>query len=438
MRPLRILITNHGLEHRAGSELYVRDLALGLLRRGHLPIAYSSQLGPVADELRRATVPVVQHLAAVGEPPDVIHGQHHIETMTALWHFPQTPAIFFCHGWLPWEELPPKFPRIEQYLAVDDVCRDRLIYEHGVAAERVTVLLNFVDLDRFRPRPPLPPRPARAIVFSNAAGDDTYVRAIRAACAPRDIALDVVGLRSGNVTSTPELVLREYDLAFAKGRAALEAAATGLAVILCDHAGLGPLVTPAAFPRLRRLNFGIRSLQRPIAAEYVAEEIARYDAHDAAEVCRQLRAQASLATVLDALESIYRDAMAAHAARGPIDASRREAEMRAASEYLRSVSPAVQHLAHPELHRQLAELATAQEATRAAERQSALEAARLSAAYRELEQRYQSQRRELQSLRRPWWRQLRFKLASLPLVGPLGRAALQALRRSSSHTESPS
>jgi hypothetical protein len=40
------------------------------------------------------------------------------------------------------------------------------LWEHGLDKERVHVILNFVDLERFKPRPPLPHHPAR-IVFSN-------------------------------------------------------------------------------------------------------------------------------------------------------------------------------------------------------------------------------------------------------------------------------
>ena len=49
---MRILITNNTLAHRAGTELWVRDVSLRLLERGHSPIAYSRQLGEVAAELR--------------------------------------------------------------------------------------------------------------------------------------------------------------------------------------------------------------------------------------------------------------------------------------------------------------------------------------------------------------------------------------------------
>ena len=85
---MRVLITNNTLDHRAGSELYVRDIALALLRRGHHPIAYSTRLGTVADELRVATVPVIDDLNLLTVIPDIIHGQHHLDAMTALLHFP--------------------------------------------------------------------------------------------------------------------------------------------------------------------------------------------------------------------------------------------------------------------------------------------------------------------------------------------------------------
>jgi hypothetical protein len=48
MKGLRVLITNNTLAGRGGSELYVRDTATELLKRGHTPIAYSAVLGEVA------------------------------------------------------------------------------------------------------------------------------------------------------------------------------------------------------------------------------------------------------------------------------------------------------------------------------------------------------------------------------------------------------
>ena len=106
---MRILITNNTLADRAGSELDLLDLRGASRIRGHTPIAYSTHLGAVADELRRATIPVVDNLENLS-PPDIIHGQHHLDTMTALLALPGVPAIYVCHGWAPWQERPPLFP----------------------------------------------------------------------------------------------------------------------------------------------------------------------------------------------------------------------------------------------------------------------------------------------------------------------------------------
>ena len=179
MSGLRVLITNNTLAGRAGTELYVRDTALELLKRGHSPIAYSTMLGEVARELEKANVPVVDDLSKLAVVPDLIHGQQHMELMTALLHFSQVPAIQFVHNSRSWHEKPVHFPRILRYVAVDYVCRD-LLLEHAVPETRIRVVLNFVDLARFRSRrKPLAAAPQRALLFSNYASEETHLPAVR-------------------------------------------------------------------------------------------------------------------------------------------------------------------------------------------------------------------------------------------------------------------
>jgi glycosyltransferase involved in cell wall biosynthesis len=310
MRKLSILFTNNTLSERAGSETYLRDVALALLGRGHHPVAFSLVLGPVADELRRGTVPVVDDLRRLSAPPDVIHGHHHLETLMAALRFPDVPIVHFCHGWIPWEEKPLRHPSIQRYVAVDEVCLDRLVREEGIPVDRVEVLLNFVDLERFRPREALPTRPRRALVFSNSATATGYARVIERACAAHGISLDIVGLSHGNPAAEPEVLLAGYDLVFAKARAALEAMAVGCGVILSDTFGCGPLVTPDAFERLRMRNFGIRELHHHHDVAWYEGEIAKYDVRAIAEVRTRVRSEAGLERAVDRLLNIYADAMA--------------------------------------------------------------------------------------------------------------------------------
>ncbi|HEX8245085.1 MAG TPA: glycosyltransferase, partial [Longimicrobium sp.] len=334
---LRVLITNRVLASRTGTELYVRDLAAALLARGHLPIVYSPLLGPVAAEVRAATVPVVDDLAQVGAAPDVIHGHHNLETLAALLAFPGVPAVALCHSWIGWPDVPLRHPRVLRYVPVDHTCRDRLVFEHGIPEERVHVALNAVDLERFPSRGPLPPRPRRALVFSNAAGGKgSHLAAIREACAEAGIALDVAGSASGRPLQRPEEVLGGYDLVFAKARAALEAMAVGAAVVLCDAVGAGPMVTTANLHALRPLNFGMRALREPPTRQALAREIARYDAADAAAVSRQVRGQAGQGALADELVALYREVVAEHRAGAPDDLAE---ESRAAAAYLQWLAP---------------------------------------------------------------------------------------------------
>lgn len=334
MPRLRILITNHFLRSRTGSELYVCELATSLLRLGHTPIVYSPQLGPIAAELRQATVPVIDSLDELSSPVDLIHAQHHVETMTALLRFPNTPAVFFCHGWLPFEETPPRHPRILRYVAVDDTCRDRLVCENGISEARISVILNSVDLETFLPRPPLPAKPARALVFSNGASESTYLGAVREACSRAQMTLDVIGADAGNVSSRPQDVLGQYDIVFAKARCALEALAVGNAVVLCDRIGAGPMVTTGELESLRRQNFGVRAIQRPVTAEILEREIARYDAQDAAQVSRRMRAWVDREPLIEQVVDLYQEVVR------EFESSVRDldAEARAEASYLQQLS----------------------------------------------------------------------------------------------------
>ncbi len=330
---LTILLTNNTLDLRAGSELYIRDIALALLRRGHRPIAYSTKLGMVAEELRNATVPVIDRLETVSVKPDIIHGHHHLDTLTALMHFPDTPAVSYCHGWLPWEESPLVFPRIGRYVAVDEVCRDRLVLEAAIPEEKVRILYNFVDTKRFHARPdPLPPQPAKAVLFSNYAREDEMLKVIRAACKQSNIWLDVVGQNFGTGHAIPENILGNYDLSFARGRAALESMAVGAATILYEGATFGPMVSSADFDRLRGLNFGIRGLTDPLTLEGLLERIAHYDPTDAAQVSNRVRTEATLDRTIDHLLETYAEVIAEFKNGPPPD---RSAELRAAAAHMK-------------------------------------------------------------------------------------------------------
>ncbi|HVF41916.1 MAG TPA: glycosyltransferase [Pyrinomonadaceae bacterium] len=338
MKGLTVLITNHSLRERTGTEVYALELARGLLSLGHSPVLYSPRPGPLAAAIRRETVPVVDDLDVLSATPDIIHGQHADETVTALLRFPRTPALYVCHDWYLSIDTPPRFPRVLRYVAVDSPCRDKLVFEHGVPEGRVSVLLQFVDLEKFRPRTPLPARPRRALVLCNQTKENAYLEAARAACAAAGVSLDVYGIEVGRPCERPEELMREYDVVFAKGRTALEALAVGAAVVVYWWRRLGPLVTAGELERLRLENFGVRAMGPQLTPGEFGREVGRalalYDAAEAARVSERVRAEAGRERVVKEFVELYESVIEEHA-RSSRD---EEAEARAASAYLRSRS----------------------------------------------------------------------------------------------------
>jgi hypothetical protein len=299
---LTILLTNIWLAEFAGSEVVVRDLALGLLRRGHRPIVYSPTLGRASDEIGKRGIPVIDDLRKLREEPDIIHAHHSIPCGEAIIRFPDVPVVFACHNFTHWVEAPVHFPQIGAYVAVDYACRDRLVQLEGIDPQCVVLLHNAVDLRRIPPRlHPLRERPRRAIAFGKASA----VPELRLACEQLGIEYYALGIPIGHTVSHPELELVNFDLAFASARSALEALCCGCAVIVCDHRGFGGLVTLQNFESLRANNFGLRSLTEAMTVDRCVQEIGRYDAADARLVTERARRDADIEDLLDAFEKLY-------------------------------------------------------------------------------------------------------------------------------------
>jgi hypothetical protein len=299
-------MTNIRLADPTGTEIYCCDLALELQRRGQQVVVYSPVLGPVAERLQSLGVTVTDDLASA-PLPDLIHGHHTLETALAIARFPRVPAVFVSHSSTAWFDTAPKLSAIQEYVAVDLAVRDRLVLQDGV--DEVTVIGNGIDLERFRARDGLPASPRRALLFSNSAGNSGWAQVVRDACNRAEIPLDVVGLADG-ITERPEETLLEYDLVFAKARCAMEALATGAAVVICDFAGVGGMITADRVEALRPLNFGLRTMRSRHTPEALDAAIADYDPDDAAMASEVFRREWGLQPMVDALMALHDRAIA--------------------------------------------------------------------------------------------------------------------------------
>jgi hypothetical protein len=337
---MRILVSNERLDERAGSDLFVRDLARGLSRLGHFVFAYSSDLRQRERLLERDSVSVATDLENLPFRPDVIHARHHLDAMAAVMALPDVPAIYHCSqpGRI---STPPTHPRIYRYLAPSDTEAQRVAKVTGVSRASVDVVHNAVDTARFyRVRQPAD-RPRRALVYNVRQGPESDILSqIRAAVKPLNLELEVIGRYLGREVDDPENRLPNYDVVFAAGRSALEALACGCAVVVLDETGCGEMVCETNFERLRLANFAV-----PPGATYSAEsiriEVEQYSTSSWAVLTESARCESDYMQYLKNIEKNYQAAIELHN-RSLTDFG---AENRAVSEYLYKLAPKIKEMA---------------------------------------------------------------------------------------------
>lgn len=306
---MKILFTNNALNFPAGTQVFIRDLAAGLQRRGNEVAVYTLQAGAFANDMRRQGIVVCEQLKDIPFVPDLIHAQHYQPALEAINFFPKTPAASFIHDRLSPQDMPPRHKRIMQYLTCDFNVYDRLVKDAAIPTAYVDVLLNWVDVSKFPLRTSWNERPRKALVFSNYARKDNYFVAVREACHMAGIPLDAIGRNMGNIVTDPGIVLCDYDIVFAKAKAAMEAMATGAAVIPCDFFGLGKMVSQENFAHYRRFNFGMKILSRPVKPYLILEEIRKYNAQEAMLVAGIIREDADFERYLDSIMFYYQRAV---------------------------------------------------------------------------------------------------------------------------------
>ena len=285
---MRILITVRQLIGRGGSELFTIEVATELSRRGHEVAVYCPRVGDWvgAQIMFSGGVWVKERLNELPWKPDVIHGQHHMQAITALSYFEAVPAIYYCHGIHPWVERVPLNPRIRNYIMTCQWMVVPVSMEFGIPRDRITVIPNFVDTRRFSHVRRPPDRFRRALLFGNHSFPEDEMQPLERACGVAGLSLEKIGFWHLNPQPRPELLLPEYDVVFAIGRCALEAIACGCAVITIIPGQAGELVTKENFDNWVYSNFSPRyySCADRVNEEWLLKQLQKYSAENAGEV----------------------------------------------------------------------------------------------------------------------------------------------------------
>src|SRR5690242_2128405 len=290
---MKILITNNTLANLGGSEWVAIELAKTLISRGHEVAACSSQIGEAGSLLRGMSVPTIPDPLDSPFKPDVIHGQHHLDTMRALCAFPDVPAIYHCHGYVPWVEDPPRHPRILYYAGMCSSISKRICLLLSLADQKVHTVPNWVDLGRFRFVRTPAQTPQKALLYLRSFDrNGWHASQLRKGFETMGIKLDL-WLPQGD-TLAPEIVLPEYDIVLASGRSAIEAMASGCAVLPISPSSCLDLIDSSNFDLFQSQNFSPKLSAGHFNAQVIINAISSYDPARVAAVTALVRSKCTL------------------------------------------------------------------------------------------------------------------------------------------------
>jgi hypothetical protein len=225
--------------------------------------------------------------------------------MSAIFAWNKVPALYFMHGWIPWEEQPPVHPRILAYAGTSWRFGHWAAERTGITPESVHIVPNFFDPERI----PFCPTPAHnrkaALFFGHIKANSREYEILEKGAQRAGFTLSPIGVASGVVESDPASLLKDFEMVFASGRSAIEAMASGCAVAPISAETIGELITLQNFERLSGINFCAEQTDAPISEETVCARLTEIDAHDRAEVAGRIREQSTLDQTIKRLTAIY-------------------------------------------------------------------------------------------------------------------------------------
>ena len=303
---MNILISQYSLRERGGSALFVVEVACALAARGDRVALYASHAGEFGDRLARAGVTFIDDPRKCPWVPDVIHGQHRRFALDCLLAFPDTPALLYCHGLVPWKERPFLHPRVLCYAGTSRWLALHMTQNSGIPPERIHIIPNHIDLEKITTVRDVAPTPRRALLFSNNFFSRDDLRCLEVACGESGLELDRLGRWFGNCDPSPEKILPRYDLVFAIGRSALEAAACGCAVIPACGSMTEEMILAENYEKFRSQNFSMRQAKHEtLSAGWIKAQIARWDPESLRAVTRRVRDEARLEGTVGRLAELY-------------------------------------------------------------------------------------------------------------------------------------
>ena len=300
-------MTQRQLIRWGGSEMFTIEVSKELQRRGHQVAIFCPQIGYPAKIVYPTGVEVKSRISELPWIPDIIHGQHHLQAAAALSFFTDTPAIYYCHGWIPWVEEVLLHPRIWRYVMMCEWMVPTVATEFDIPREKVVAVPGFINTTRFSEVRQPKHKLAKALLYGNSPLQRDEISALEKACLTLGISLEKAGYAYGNPRERPESFFLDYDLVFAIGRSASEAIAAGCAVITLVAGQAGRLVTPDNFEEMLSTNFipiyGTSAGR--IGCDWLKKELEKYSPTSTHQVTQEFRRKYNLVDGVTRLEELY-------------------------------------------------------------------------------------------------------------------------------------
>jgi len=306
---MRVLLTNHHLHDRAGSELYVSELASALKDRGHDVRIFTLLPGALADQLKRTgfIVYTPDDFAEVEKfAPEVAHVHHG----PCLWWVGAVnlscPVIYSSLGVIPpHEAAPAAWPGIALAAAVSEEVRAKLGTTPFGKAVELHVMRNWFDDRGIKfPKASAPKTVRRVAVVSNHLTPELAQQLTDAG-----VEWTQFGLPNHSVEMTPA-VLAPFDAVVCIGRTALLAAALGKPVILYDFHGCDGLLEATRLDELASVNFSGRLTLGKPSVEELRAMFTACTRLDVAALQRAMKQHYALSLRVAEWEGLYERAVA--------------------------------------------------------------------------------------------------------------------------------
>jgi len=314
---MRILLSNHQLTSRSGSELATCELARGLAARGHHVAVFTFFKGALAEELSsQYGIPVYDDMQAdqiILFGAEIVHTHH-----APCAHFLRlyTMGAVRIHSMLgaltPLESPPLDASIVSLGFAISEEVRGRTLETPFGDTVPLQILRNWYDDPKAATLPVTPwqDMPRIAVISNHFA--PAIADALTALQSAGELHAEYFGIESSS-TDIDSALIDRYDVIISIGRTAILAAACGKPCIMADIHGSDGLLTIENLEQVQRFNFSGRATATPITADHFRQELVRAQKIDQAQLREQILKNFSIATRISFLEDQYAALLAANA-----------------------------------------------------------------------------------------------------------------------------